>query len=109
MKPIIPVMEYIVFYDYIKNELCENKDKPEMHCDGKCYLAKQLAKASETEKDSKEKKQLTSNTVLEFYQELPASFNFYTSSGFTQPKTTAYKCIFYKLLDTTRLLRPPIS
>jgi hypothetical protein len=24
---------------------CENKDKPEMNCNGKCYLAKQLQKA----------------------------------------------------------------
>jgi uncharacterized protein YlzI (FlbEa/FlbD family) len=24
---------------------CENKDRPEMNCNGKCYLAKQLEKA----------------------------------------------------------------
>ena len=26
---------------------CENKNRPEMHCNGKCYLAKQLKKADE--------------------------------------------------------------
>ncbi|MCW5922700.1 MAG: hypothetical protein KIS77_10160 [Saprospiraceae bacterium] len=26
---------------YLKN--CENRDKPEMQCDGKCYLKKQMA------------------------------------------------------------------
>jgi hypothetical protein len=26
--------------EYLKN--CENKDKPSMHCDGKCYLKKRM-------------------------------------------------------------------
>src|SRR5690606_413609 len=38
--------------DYIVAELCENKDKPELNCEGKCYLTKQLKQA-----DSQEKKQ----------------------------------------------------
>ena len=44
VKPAIPFLEYIVNYDYIVKELCENKDKPELKCNGKCHLAKQLAK-----------------------------------------------------------------
>jgi len=47
VKPLWPVAEYIINYDYIVNVLCENKDRPQMHCDGKCYLAEQLAKESE--------------------------------------------------------------
>ncbi|MDP5231457.1 MAG: hypothetical protein NWQ38_13780 [Cellulophaga sp.] len=43
-KPLWPIVEYVVNYDYIVNVLCENKDKPKLNCDGKCYLAKQLAK-----------------------------------------------------------------
>lgn len=34
---------------YIAQTQCENKDKPQMHCDGKCYLAKQLKKTEEKE------------------------------------------------------------
>jgi hypothetical protein len=30
--------------------LCVNKNKPQMHCDGQCYLGKQLKKAEENEK-----------------------------------------------------------
>ncbi len=45
-------MDYWVNYDYIANELCENKAKPEMHCDGKCHLKKELAKAVEDEKSA---------------------------------------------------------
>lgn len=39
---------------YIAKNLCENRDKPKMGCNGKCHLKKQLKKASqEQEKESK--------------------------------------------------------
>jgi len=43
-KPLWPVVDYVANYEYIINVLCENKDKPELKCNGKCYLGKQLAK-----------------------------------------------------------------
>ncbi|WP_430615432.1 hypothetical protein [Flavobacterium sp. JP2137] len=44
-KPVLPIAGFVVNYDYIKNELCENKDRPELHCNGRCYLKKELAKS----------------------------------------------------------------
>ena len=35
--------------NFIAKTLCENKNKPQMHCNGKCYLYKQLKKAEEKE------------------------------------------------------------
>jgi hypothetical protein len=35
--------------DYIARVLCINQDKPQLHCNGKCYLAKQLRAANDTE------------------------------------------------------------
>ena len=35
-------MEYYANYEYIATILCENKDKPYLECNGKCYLQKQL-------------------------------------------------------------------
>lgn len=46
-RPIFPVVEYMVNYDYIASVLCENTDKPEMQCNGKCYVAKELNKSLE--------------------------------------------------------------
>jgi len=42
--------------DYIAANFCENKDKPELHCYGKCHLDKQLAKTGDlpTSNSSKE-------------------------------------------------------
>lgn len=46
-KPLLPLVNYAMNYDYIVAQFCENKDRPQMHCDGKCYLAKELAKESD--------------------------------------------------------------
>ena len=48
LKPLWPLVEYAVNYNYIVENLCENKDKPTLNCNGKCFLAKQLAKESGT-------------------------------------------------------------
>lgn len=36
-------VHYLVDYDNISENHCENKDKPELQCNGKCYLNKQIA------------------------------------------------------------------
>lgn len=35
---------------YIAQELCENKARPQMHCNGRCHLKKQLAKQQAQER-----------------------------------------------------------
>jgi hypothetical protein len=42
VKPLWPIMEYVANYEYISEVLCKNKNRPELQCNGKCYLAKQL-------------------------------------------------------------------
>lgn len=36
------LINYEINKDYIASVLCVNRDKPEMHCEGQCYLRKQL-------------------------------------------------------------------
>ena len=38
--------------EYISQKLCENRSKPELHCNGHCYLSKQLKKAEEGQNKS---------------------------------------------------------
>ena len=38
---------YVLDMDSFIEQLCENKDKPEMQCNGKCYLTKMAADNSE--------------------------------------------------------------
>lgn len=43
--------------DYIAKNLCENRDKPEKHCNGKCYLSKKIKQAEEKEKKQEQEGQ----------------------------------------------------
>ncbi|WP_276390311.1 hypothetical protein [Eudoraea chungangensis] len=49
-KPLWPIAEYITNYDYIVTVLCENRDNPQLQCNGKCYLSKQFTKESKENK-----------------------------------------------------------
>jgi hypothetical protein len=60
LRPVMPFIEYEINKKYIAEVLCENKDKPMMHCNGKCYLKKQLKKAN----DIPENEPLSSPSVI---------------------------------------------
>lgn len=51
LKPVSPYLEYAINKDFIATVLCINKDKPELKCNGKCHLTKQLKKATETDQN----------------------------------------------------------
>lgn len=57
----MPLGEFIINYDYIVNKLCVNKNKPGMHCNGKCYLKKELSKYAAKETSEAEKKAAEDN------------------------------------------------
>lgn len=48
-RPVLPVAEFIINQDYIAEFLCINTDKPELACNGKCYLM-QMLEEQENEK-----------------------------------------------------------
>lgn len=108
LKPVLPVLEYVVVYDYISNVLCENKDKPKMNCNGKCHLMKELAKTSEQEKPiSSNKKVASQEHEVLFFQELSS---FKTSNlliGFNAFDSNNYSNL-YSHLDCKSVFRPPI-
>lgn len=43
---------YNINIEYIIQELCENKDKPQLNCNGKCYLKKKLNEANKNEEQA---------------------------------------------------------
>lgn len=45
---------YELNINYIIKELCENKDKPELKCHGKCFLKKKIGEADKAEKQASE-------------------------------------------------------
>lgn len=54
LKPYFPYLDYLINKEYIAENLCENKEKPELQCNGKCHLKKEVQKAAEEVIDSEE-------------------------------------------------------
>ena len=48
---LVIMLEFKINFSYVASVLCENRDKPEMHCKGKCQLRKQLEKDQQQEKN----------------------------------------------------------
>lgn len=66
---VVPVIlvDFELRRDYIAHYLCENRSHPELHCDGKCYLAKKL-KATQEHQEREAGSRLVQQLL-----ELPAS------------------------------------
>ncbi|TDE02101.1 hypothetical protein E0F91_13355 [Flavobacterium sandaracinum] len=107
VKPVLPVLEYVVNYEYISKVLCINKDKPKMQCNGKCHLMKELAKASDAEKPlSTDKKGTTSILDVLIFEEIK-SFDIIPLCFGTKEKTNAYYSNLYFHLNSASVFHPP--
>ncbi|ALL06920.1 hypothetical protein AQ505_16335 [Pedobacter sp. PACM 27299] len=51
--------------DYIAANFCENKDKPEKHCNGRCILVKKLKQAEQNEE--KQRTENLAKTALLYF------------------------------------------
>lgn len=107
-RPLIPLAEYAVNYNYIVNTLCVNKSKPELHCNGKCYLSKELAKTNaDAESSPFNKIKNSGQKILDLYilPEITEVFHngkiivFHTNSI----DETAYSFLFLK-----HIFKPPV-
>jgi type III secretory pathway component EscV len=108
LKPLFPVLEYAVNYDYISKVLCVNKAKPMMHCNGKCHLMKELAKAQETEKQtSSNKKNLTVDTV-DLILDIKNDFSLFLYNGNAKTTIDSKYSNLYSHLNLYSIFHPPI-
>jgi len=94
--------------EYIIHNLCENRFKPELHCDGQCYLAKTLTKIAEEKAQNEAEKQGQSiKKVLEDVFDIQESI-FSKSPLVVQESLQSF---YYQPLVaadfTSYLLRPP--
>ncbi len=108
IQPALPVLDYLLNYNYIVAELCENRDKPIQTCNGKCYLEKQvkqqlnLTRSEETPMPPKvDFEKLISPKVKKFTYKL---FEVNLTENNTYFYTTLIESVF-----SNSLFRPPIS
>ncbi len=107
VQPALPVLEYLINYDYIVNELCENRDKPILTCNGMCYLGDQVEK--QLDLDSNQEKPLPPKFDTEKYISLKVIYSkelhIFEASVASNPES------FNSLKEgdyADSLLRPPI-
>ncbi|NIF05443.1 hypothetical protein F3J23_08320 [Chryseobacterium sp. Tr-659] len=106
-RPLIPLVEYAVNYDYITKVLCINKSRPEVHCNGKCYLNKELAKVNDSESSPLQKAKNSGQKILDIYilpetAEITATEKFpFFNFSFTYE--TAYSFLFL-----AHIFKPPV-
>ena len=62
--------------NYIASKLCENRNRPWLHCNGKCYLMKKIKQAEE--KQNSTERETQKNLIQEAYCENNTQVSFYT-------------------------------
>lgn len=58
------MFEFYLNQKYIANNVCVNRDKPQMHCNGKCLLNKQLNAEEKKEQDNPERRAETKSEIF---------------------------------------------
>lgn len=78
-------LSFLTFYQFNKSLIsevfCVNKSKPSLHCQGKCFIKKQLAKEQETSRQTTEQKE-----TIVFHLFMPQLSSVKLESFFNQPE-----------------------
>lgn len=108
-SPLMPIVDYVLRYDYISEVLCENRSKPEKHCHGKCYLAKSMKKAfNENSENGSSTKDIKLVELVFALTELPESNIKNPQFNFEIFKFSEYK-IFYCFHHFEDFFHPPVN
>ena len=102
IQPALPLIEYYIFQANIIDLFCVNKDKPEMNCDGVCYLKGQIEKKQISEKSN-------TNSLLSLEKLLLLHISIEEPSNFIKTNRKVYFSFNYSLksLIISDLFRPP--
>lgn len=74
---------------YLKN--CENRDKPSLHCNGKCYLMKKIAASEQnTQKEPRLPQGFSQIKDIQLYFEPSGFFPFFGTPEITAKKFPIY-------------------
>jgi hypothetical protein len=88
--------------NYIASKLCENRDKPWLHCNGKCYFMKKIKQAEEKEKN--EERQSQKNLFQEAFWSATTQIKFH--SVLLEVMFVPDNCIAFPKTNTP-VFRPP--
>lgn len=110
IKPVLPVLDYVINYEYISTQLCENIEKPQLKCNGKCHLAKELAQAYENEKPlNSDKKQNFKIEIEVLFCESISNYNATAFLNFESNEPNSFYQNLYHSEVTTSIFHPPTT
>jgi len=102
----IIIAEYAINKDYITRNLCVNKERPKLHCNGKCQLAKKLAsEENQNSSDSSNHAKISVDLIC-FQQAFPV--NIISQETNLDESFASYKHSLGILLSTA-VFHPPCS
>lgn len=103
LQPIVPLCSYLINYDYYANVLCVNRSQPQLKCNGKCHLAKEIS-ASTSDPEAAIKNEIQLPSVF------PHTPNVAESSPIDptlQTSATFYLCCMRSTDFVERIPHPP--
>ncbi len=102
----VAVVSFEINKRYIAKNLCENRTRPQLHCNGKCYLMKKLKQADESEKKQAEKNELKNFEICLLQQPFQLSFAAPYVDG--EPLTlSSFYTFIYVSHPINSIFRPP--
>lgn len=105
-RPVMPVIDYWIDYDYIATVLCVNKDKPELQCNGKCHLMEELSKVNEEPSQTDKKMSVVAFSMV-FFQDFSEVVISQVLKLASKKVLDFYENAYHKLLSF-QFFRPPL-
>lgn len=109
---VIPLLylDFEIRRNYIVANLCENRNRPQLNCNGKCYLAKRIADAKKQEERQAEKEYMASliYQVMNVQNE-PSFFSEIALSDHPIKRLFNYSAPCQSLLLIDDIFHPPLG
>ncbi|MGO4708358.1 hypothetical protein AB4Y90_04400 [Chryseobacterium sp. 2TAF14] len=105
IRPVLPMLNYVINYDYIVKNLCENRNVADSNCKGKCYVGKELAK---TEKQSNNSQNVKIAGLDVFLSHEILSFSEFSQSNIQLKNPNSDYIDSYTSEYFSRIFHPPL-
>jgi hypothetical protein len=92
--------------DYIAKVLCKNRQRPELKCDGKCYLAKKL-KEQEDKNDKETSERVHNTPMIQLFAASVTSYIFGAPAIIGSLRQNFFYLVHLYSAPAAKLLRPP--
>ncbi|MCF8275763.1 MAG: hypothetical protein K9J17_03430 [Flavobacteriales bacterium] len=102
LQAYVPHVNYWMNREYVATVLCENLDSPELKCEGKCHLKKDIRQSESEQKDAQAE---SVRSMVEYFHPIAIfSFKNFVSEGKKASFNYVEKAIFEY---SSSIFRPP--